>query len=148
MQDVEAVGLQPFEAQLDLTSGVISLSCGDLRRHGDLLAALGHGPADPLFVLAVAITMSSVDVSDAQVESPSESLEGFVLLGIHEESAAGAEAEDGDLDACLAERAGRQLGVRPGGEERGRGDADSGLEKLTPRTVHGYYLTVRGWVVR
>ena len=146
VQDVEAVGPQPLEAQLDLTPGVVGLARRELRGQGDLLAPLGHQPADPLLALAVAVGVGGVDVGDPQVEGAGEGLQGLVLVLVHEEPAAGAEAEDRDLHARLAEGAGRELGCGPGAEGRGDDGADGGrLEELTPGELHGWLLTVRGW---
>ena len=39
VEDVEAVGLEPLEAQLDLPPGVVGLPARELRGQGDLLAA-------------------------------------------------------------------------------------------------------------
>ena len=95
---------------------------------------VGHEPADPLLALAVAVGVGRVDVGDPQVERAGQGLQRLVLVLVHQEPAARAEAEDRDLHPRLAEGAGGELGGRDGTQRRDdRGARRRRLEKSTPR---------------
>src|SRR5205085_7357015 len=84
------------------------------------------------------VGVGRVDIRDPQVDGAAEGLEGLLLVLVHQEPAAGAEAEGGDCDPRLAEGTGGNLGRVAGAEARGgRGTGGGRAEELTPGEVHG-----------
>jgi hypothetical protein len=104
VHDVEAIGLETFQAEFDLASSLIGGAAGDFSCEDDFLAACGHNFADAFFAAAIAIGMGGIDVTNAEVDCTIERLERFIFVHVHQKAAAGAEAENWDGDASAAER--------------------------------------------
>ena len=110
---VDVVGAEALQGALDRGADVGRAAVEDagpasgvrhqpeLRRHHDLIAAALDGPADQFLVEVRAVDLSSIDVSDAQIQRPVDgadrlgvaALTGVVVAGHRH----GAQADPGDV---------------------------------------------------
>src|SRR5215475_4904398 len=84
---VDLIGLQALETVFKALEKRVARTVGNLSRKPNLLAAGDHYFADAALTLAVAICVSGVEVSDAQIDRMIQRRHGFFLVFVHEEAA-------------------------------------------------------------
>ena len=118
VDDVEVVGLEALQAELQLAPGVVGGAGAELGGEDDLLAPRRHQLADPLLALAVAVAVGGVDVGHAQVDRPAEDAERLLVRLVGDEAAARAEGEDRDVASRSRRRDDGGAGPSPPGPGR------------------------------
>src|SRR5262245_36159829 len=91
VEDIEVIGLQPLQTQLDLPHCIIALPRCDLGGKNDLLPSLAHQLSNALFTLPSPIVVSRVHICDSEVERLAERLKSLIFLVIHHEPASSTE---------------------------------------------------------
>jgi hypothetical protein len=80
-------------------------AAGDLGRQNYLLAPGWHDLSDSFLTFAVAVRMRGVDVANAQVDRVVQRFKRGIILFVHEEATARAEAKDRHGDTGSAKLA-------------------------------------------
>ena len=146
VEQIDAVHLQGLEALLDGARGFGSIARADFGGEEDAVAAPLEHLADALLgQVALAVLVGGIDVGDARVERLGKSLERRVLFLVHEEAAAGAEGENGDARAGLAEYAGRKRSLAGIGGNDCRRSGGGSFDEFASCDAHGvHFLSV--WI--
>jgi hypothetical protein len=146
LPQVDDVGLQAFQAVFEVLAGALGVAGTVLGHEEDFLALAVHrqGLAHDGLAAAVVIIPGVIEEGHALVDGSVHDLDRFLLV-LDAADVPAAQAEDGDLDAGLAQRPRRQsfAVVRRGGngtDAECRGAGQSGVEEIAASSfelVHG-----------
>ena len=117
LPEVDVVGPEPLQRAVELVLGPPAGPLGGLGGEEDALADLGQDLAVDLLGAAVPVDVGGVEVVDAQLDGPPGQRDR--LVGRDQREAAAGQADDGELDAGLAER--------PPGDLAGLGEGFPGM---------------------
>src|SRR5262245_31183158 len=109
VEDIEVIGLQPLQTQLDLPHCIIAPPRCDLGGKNDLLPSLAHQLSNALFTLLSPIVVSRVHICDSEVERLAERLKSLIFLVIHHEPASRTECQHRNRQTGSAKSSSRDL---------------------------------------
>src|SRR5439155_3952774 len=121
--EVQVIGLQASEAAFEAPEEGVARAIGNFCGQPDVVAARGHDLADTALALAVAISVSSVEVCDTEFDRMIQRSNGFFLVFVHEEATPAAKGENRNFrmssaECALGQRGDSGMGFHHVGEKR------------------------------
>ncbi len=113
VNQIHVVGPQPFQACLEAAQEFVAGAIGNLRCQPNVFAARSHHPANASFAFAVSVSVSRVQICDAQINRVIEDRRGTLCVLVHKEAAAAAESKNRHLGAGSSQSPrGNKIGAR------------------------------------
>src|SRR5215470_6191446 len=105
MDQIKVVCLQALEAAYQSSHEPVTGAIRNFGGEPNVFASGGHQLTNPGLTFAVAVSIRSIEIGDAQVDRVIQSRQGFFFIFVHQEATTAAKGEDRHLGARASERA-------------------------------------------
>ena len=105
VQQIDLIHLETLQAALQAAHEVVVGAVRNFRGQPNFLAARGHDLADARLALAIAVSISRVQIGDAQIDGAVERRQGLLFRLVHQEAAAAAKSQYRNFRAGAPKRA-------------------------------------------